>query len=117
MKLTRGDVSKRKWTHKGRLRTTWAYSFRVDGVQHRRQGFDLETDAQEALDEARKAILHPAPVVLPAEPVAPAMTFGEACDRYLKAKARKRSLAEDTRIVKGHPIFPTSGHRKFPTPG
>jgi integrase len=100
MKVTRGNVLKRTWTYEGRERTAWGYTFRVDKAQHRRQGFGSRAEAQDALDAAREAILHPAPVMVESVPVAPGMTFGEACDRYLKAKARKRSLAEDTRIVK-----------------
>jgi integrase len=97
MKVTRGSVSKRAWVYDGRKRSTWAYSFKVDGVQQRRQGFLSQAEAQEALDVARAAILSPQPVVVPATP---GMTFGEACARYLKAKARKRSLKEDQRIAK-----------------
>lgn len=55
----------------------------MDGVQHRRQGFRFEAEAQEALDAARDGILRPAPAALPA---VPAMTLGEAVERYLKAK-------------------------------
>ena len=33
MKVTRGSVSRRSWTYKDRERETWAYSFKVDGVQ------------------------------------------------------------------------------------
>jgi uncharacterized protein (DUF1800 family) len=65
-------------------------SFKVDGVQRRRQGFLSQAEAQDALDEARAAVLNPAPQAAPA---ASGMTFGEACERYLKAKARKASCS------------------------
>jgi hypothetical protein len=95
--LSRGGVSKRGWTWQGKKRTAWAYSFKVDGIQHRRQGFLSQAEAQEALDAARDAILRPSPLGLP---VAPVLTLGEAVERYLKAKARKKSLPEDERIAK-----------------
>jgi uncharacterized protein (DUF1800 family) len=65
-------------------------SFKDDGVQRRRQGFLSQAEAQDALDEARAAVLNPAPQAAPA---ASGMTFGEACERYLKAKARKASCS------------------------
>jgi hypothetical protein len=65
-------------------------------VQHRRQGFLSQAEPQETLDAARAAILRPAPIVLPVA----AMTLSEAFECYLKAKARKKSLAEDERIAK-----------------
>jgi integrase len=74
-----------------------AYSFKVGGTQHRRQGFLSQAEAQEALDAARDAILRPAPA---AKPPAPTLTLGEAFERYLKAKARKKSLPGDARTAK-----------------
>ena len=41
------------WTWKGKKRTTWVYSFKVDGTPHRRQGFLLQTETKEVLDAAR----------------------------------------------------------------
>jgi integrase len=95
--VSRGGVSKRAWIYQGKKRTRWAYSFWSDGTQHRRQGFLSQAEAQEALDVARNVILRPAPVALPA---VPSMTLGEGIERYLKAKARKKSLPEDERIAK-----------------
>jgi hypothetical protein len=60
------------------------------------QGYLSRAEAQQALDGARDAVLHPAPVAT----VAPSMPFAAACDRYLREKSRKRSLAEDGRILK-----------------
>jgi integrase len=97
LKVSPGKVARRTWIHNGRKRSTWAYSFKVDGAPHRRQGFLLQTDAQEALDQARAAILRPEPVVAPATT---GMTLAEAFARYLAAKARKKSLAEDERLAK-----------------
>jgi integrase len=36
----------------------------------------------------------------PEKPKTPGISFGQACERYLAAKSRKRSLENDTRIVK-----------------
>ena len=94
--VSRGGVSKRAWVYQGKKRTTWAYSFKSDGTQHRRQGFLSQAEAQEALDAARDAILRPGP----AARSIPTMTLGDAFDRYLKAKARKKSLPEDARTAK-----------------
>jgi hypothetical protein len=94
--VSRGAVSKRTWTHEGKHRSAWAYTFKVDGRQVRRQGFLSRAEAQHALEAAREQALHPeAPAAAPV-----AMTFGQAVTRYLAAKARKRSLAEDERITK-----------------
>jgi integrase len=94
--VSRGAVSKRSWTHEGRHRSAWTYTFKVDGRQVRRQGFLSRAEAQDALETAREQALHPeAPAAAPV-----AMTFGQAVTRYLAAKARKRSLAEDERITK-----------------
>src|SRR5262245_56647886 len=104
MKVTRGGVSKREWTYEGqggkqRQGSAWGFSFRLDGKQIRKQGYVSRAEAQEALDQARDAILHPAPVEA-TEGFAPHMTFAEACDRYLREKSRKRSIREDQRILR-----------------
>ena len=91
MKISPGKVAKRTWVHKGKKRTAWGYSFKVDGVPRRRQGFLLQTEAQEALEQARDAILRPAPT--PALIAPPSMALAEAFACYFQAKARKKSLA------------------------
>jgi integrase len=96
MKVTRGGVSKREWAYEGKRRSTWQYSFKLDGQQIRRQGFLSRAEAQEALEKAREQALRPeAP-----RPVPVAMTFGQAVVRYLAAKVRKRSLEDDRRIAR-----------------
>ena len=37
---------------------------------------------------------------IPEKPKSPGISFGQACERYLAAKSRKRSLGNDARIVK-----------------
>ena len=96
MTVTRGSVSRRSWIYQGKRRSTWQYSFKVDGRQVRRQGFLSRAESQEALDAARERALHPDSPT----PTVVSLTLAEAFTRYFEVKARKRSLAENQRIAK-----------------
>jgi integrase len=96
MSIAGGTVRKRKWSHEGRKRSTWGWTLNVDGKQVRRQGFASSEEAQTDLDAYREQIKAP---TITAE-TQPAMTLGEAFDRYLALKARKKTVDEDARNAK-----------------
>ena len=91
-----GTVRKRTWTHNGRKRFTWGWTLNVDGKQIRRQGFASSIEAQTDLDTYREGIK----ATPPAAEAQPSMTLGEAFERYLALKARKKTVAEDERNSK-----------------
>jgi len=91
--MSHGKVRQFTWVHDGQKRRAWGFTVIIDGKRVRRQGYGSRAEAQEALDTMKR----PAPVQAP---TAPTMTLTEAFDRYFKAKARKRSLAEDQRIAR-----------------
>src|SRR2546426_8089031 len=51
-------------------------------------------------EDAEKALAAQLLQIEPEKPKTPGISFGQACERYLAAKSRKRSLENDTRIVK-----------------
>jgi integrase len=110
------EVSQRTWRIPGQRgrRKAWGFTLQVpcqpcphkrktgngpvhpDGVRqekHYRAEWTRE-DAEEAL--AKKLLQ-----IEPVKPKTAGITFGEATERYLAAKTRKRSLRDDTRIL-GH---------------
>ena len=100
-----GSVSKREWRYcapcqsswrgkhpcpkcggRGVKRTAYEYSLIVDGKRERKQ-FPTRAEAQSALDARKEEVLqHPKPVEN-----APKLTLGEALDRCLALKVRKRA--------------------------
>src|SRR5205814_5420353 len=68
------------------------FTVQIDGKQVKRFSADWTEDA--ARDELAKFVLDKE------KPKAKPITFGEAADRYEIAKARKRSLDEDKRMLK-----------------
>src|SRR6266700_1525353 len=82
------------WLRAGQKGRAWGFTVTIDGKRVRRQGYLSRAEAQDALD----ALKHPDPAATPA-PVN-TITLAEACERYCKAKVRKRSLDEDERIAK-----------------
>ena len=93
----------RTWTSRGptgrRVRhVAYGYTLQVQGKQERK--FSLvwsKEDAQQAL--AARLLAREAPVPPPAPLAAPGITFGQAAERYVQAKSRKRSIQEDRRIL------------------
>jgi hypothetical protein len=90
--MSHGKVRQFTWTHDGEKHRAWGFSVTIGGKRIRKQGYGSRAEAQE-LD----ALKHPAPAP---EPGVATVTLAEAFERYFKAKARKRSLAEDQRIAK-----------------
>ena len=89
MILRGGSVGKYVKKRDGRRFASWGFSVNVDGKQVRRQGWASRAEAQEALDQFKDETANPKP------PALPSMTFGEAIERYLTAKARKKSIEGD----------------------
>src|SRR5438309_632438 len=90
-------VRQRSWTVPGQRtkHRAWGYVTIENGKQVRQFRADwTEQQAQEALAKHLLKIERP-------RAKGDGITFGEAVARYLEAKARKRSLAEDARIL-GH---------------
>jgi integrase len=88
MTVAGGTVRKRTWIHAGRKRFSWGWTIGKDQI--RRQGFASREEAQADLDAYRAQI---ASATAPVD-TAPGMTFGEAVERYLKVKARRKSLSK-----------------------
>jgi len=91
------SVIKRTWTSRGPTghkvrKVAWGYTLQVRGRQERK--FSGEWTEEEARTELAKRIL-----AKDTAKVTPT-TLAQAADRYLQAKARKRSLAEDRRMLK-----------------
>jgi hypothetical protein len=91
-------VRQRTWTIPGQRSKRKAWGFTLQLADGRRtKHYRAEWTREDAEAELAKVLLD----VEPAKPKARGITFGVAVERYLAAKARKRSLAEDTRIL-GH---------------
>jgi hypothetical protein len=73
-------------------KVSWGYTVQLNGKQERK--FSAEWTEEDARTELAKRIL--AKDTVKAWPT----TLSEAADRYLQAKARKRSIAEDRRMLK-----------------
>jgi len=67
----------------------WGFAIAVNGHQVRKSGWATKTEASDALEAYRAELANPKPAA-PLVAAAVGMTFGEACNRYLKAKARKK---------------------------
>jgi integrase len=90
-------VQKRTWLSRGASgrkvrKVSWGYTLQVNGKQERK--FAADWTEEDARTELAKRIL--AKDTTKARPT----TLAQAVDRYLQAKARKRSIAEDRRMLK-----------------
>src|SRR5215831_6647466 len=85
------QVNQRLWKLPGQRtkRKAWGFTAQINGKQVRRYKAEWTQDDAEA--ELAKALLQ---IEAPKQ-ASVGITFGEAIERYLKAKARKRSLAFD----------------------
>jgi integrase len=94
------SIIKRTWTSRGPTghkvkKISWGYTLQVDGRQERKfSGKWTREEAQNALAARLLNLETPAP-----PPVGEGITFGQAAERYLAVKARKRSLADDRRML------------------
>lgn len=94
------SIIKRTWTSRGPTghkvkKVAWGYTVQINGKQERKfSGEWTRDDAQNALAARLLATEAPAPPV-----AVVAITFGQAAERYLAVKARKRSLADDRRML------------------
>ncbi len=86
-------VNQRSWKIPGQRtkRKAWGYTVQINGQQVRR--YQSEWTREDAEAELAKKLLQ----VEPEKPKPIGITFGQAAERYLAAKARKRSLEEDRR--------------------
>jgi integrase len=90
-------VQKRTWLSRGatghRVRkVSWGYTLQVDGKQER--VFKAEWTREGAQNALAERLLERDTSKAPAPATG---TFGEAVDRYLKAKSRKKSIKDDQR--------------------
>jgi hypothetical protein len=90
-------VQKRTWLGRGisgrKVRKiAWGYTLQANGKQERK--FSADWTEEDARTELAKRIL------AKDTPKARPTTLAQAVDRYLQAKARKRSIAEDRRMLK-----------------
>lgn len=92
--MSAGKVRRRRWVHEGVKREAWGFTLTTAEGRVRKSGYLTRGEAQEALD----ALKRPEPVVEPAAPVAPTLTFKAALDRYYLLKGRKKSIREDRRL-------------------
>ena len=85
------QVNQRLWKVPGQRtkRKAWGFTAQINGKQVRR--YKAEWTQDDAEEELAKALLQ----IEPVKPKAVGITFGEAAERYLATKARKRSLALD----------------------
>ena len=93
-RVSRGKVKKRTWTWQGKKRTAWYFDVISNGERVRRQ-YASQTEAETELDNFREEQRNPKPAA--SIDAAPALTLKQAVERYLAAKARKRTVAEDKR--------------------
>src|SRR3989442_137724 len=85
--VSRGRVTKRAWVHQGHKRTAYVFDIAANGQRVRRQ-YPTRAEAQAALDAFKEELKNP-------KPATSTLTLGDAVERYLQAKSRKRSLASD----------------------
>jgi integrase len=93
-RVSRGTIRKRSWKWKGRNRVAYFFDVVSNGVRERRQ-YASQAEAETALDQHREEQRNPqsaAPIK-----AAPALTLGQAVERYVAAKTRKRTVSEDKR--------------------
>src|SRR5262249_17010773 len=91
--VSRGKIKKRTWTWQGKKRTAWYFDVISNGERVRRQ-YPSQTEAETELDAYREEQRNPKPVESQPRPM---VTLAQAIERYLAAKARKRTVAEDKR--------------------
>src|SRR5215831_6256059 len=91
------QVNQRLWKLPGQRtkRKAWGFTAQINGKQVRRYKAEWTQDDAEA--ELAKALLK----IEPEKPKGSGMSLEHAVERYLAAKARKRSVSEDSRIL-GH---------------
>src|SRR5262249_46220224 len=91
------QVNQRLWKLPGQRtkRKAWGFTAQINGKQVRRYKAEWTQDDAEA--ELAKALLK----IEPEKPNGAGITLDQAVERYLAAKARKRSISEDKRIL-GH---------------
>jgi integrase len=104
-------VQKRTWLSRGLTgrkvrKVSWGYTLQANGKQERK--FSAAWTEEDARTELAKRILAKAPTAI--RPT----TLGQAVERYLQAKARKRSLAEDRRMLK-HLVARFGADARLPT--
>lgn len=90
------QVNQRLWKIPGQRTKPKAWGFTVQINGKRVKHYRAEWTREDAQAELAKKLLD----IAPAKPEGGGITFGEAAERYLAAKSRKRSLREDTRILK-----------------
>jgi len=90
------EIGQRAWKVPGQRtkRKAWGFTTQVNGKQTKHYR------AEWSREDAEKALAAVLLQVVPEQPKAGGITLGQACERYLTAKSRKRSIANDTRIVK-----------------
>src|SRR5437016_9446223 len=90
-------VRQRTWTVPGQRakRKAWGFSLQLDSGK-RVKHYRAEWTREDAEAELAKKLLQ----IEPEKPKGAGITFGQASERYLAAKFRKRSLRNDTRILK-----------------
>ena len=94
-RVSRGKIKKRTWTWQGKKRTAWYFDVISNGDRIRRQ-YASQTEAETELDNFRNEQKNPK-LLEDIKPRKPGLTLAQAIERYLAAKARKRTLAEDKR--------------------
>ena len=92
--MSAGKVRRRRWVHEGVKREAWGFTLTTPEGRVRKSGYLTRGEAQEAMD----ALKRPEPVVEPAAPLVPALTFKAALDRYYLLRSRKKSIREDRRL-------------------
>ena len=90
-------VQKRTWLSRGATghkvkKIAWGYTLQVGGKQERKFSADWTEEAART-ELAKRFLAKDTPKARPT-------TLAQAVDRYLQAKARKRSIAEDRRMLK-----------------
>jgi integrase len=91
MTISRGKIIKRTWRWNGVKRVAYYFDVIVEGKRTRKQ-FPNRVEAQEALDQFRED-------ARTRKPALATLTFAEGVERYLKAKARRKSVGEQQRVL------------------
>src|SRR5437867_11529214 len=88
-------VNQRPWKIPGQRtkRKAWGFTAQINGRQVRRYRAEWTRDDAEA--QLAKAVLQ----LEPSKAISDGMTFGQAAERYLAAKSRKRSLHTDKSLI------------------
>ncbi len=89
------EVSQRSWKLPGQRskRLAWGYTVTVNGKRVRQYRSEwTKTEAEEALAKAKLGLEQQ-----PSKSEQPGITVGQAVEKYLAAKTRKRTIAEDRR--------------------